>query len=334
MTAQDLRDVLRERAEAASPANPYRHEHVRARIRRTRVRRRAAAGATVAALVLGASVVPGVTEQRQRETTAIAGAAAELPERFTAHDGTEYRRLASGVLRAKGEGKASFTVPVSGRPLDVAVECAGGGPVGPVPDVTVNGNRTDGPAFWSCSDGMSLRPVTVPPDVTEVTVTLTYEPGCDVVERDGPCRPTAAERPDLDLAVYEWTPPAQPVEPAPIGDDAPVRYRDMTPAGSATGVWPRDSSFTFEAESRTGKVAVNQVCRGDLAGRMWFRYLVGGEEKTLAATCPDRGSGRYPMAPVEFLVPKGKRVTINGRLGMWGEHTNRPVRWSLTLYVE
>ncbi|MFG1705818.1 hypothetical protein ACFLIM_21725 [Nonomuraea sp. M3C6] len=333
MTVQDLRDVLRERAEAPSPANPYRHDQVRSRIRRTRLRRRATAGAAVAAaVVVGFSLLPGTAEP-PRDITAAAQPAPSLPERFTSDDGTEYRRVATATLKANGERKTSVTVPVSGRPLDVAGLC--NGTFGSdMPRISVNGNHTGGPGFTPCAKEMELRPLIVPTGATEVTVTFdTTAYGCVLEKKNGPCVPTRPRQADWSLAVYEWNPPARQIEPEPVRA-FPARLGGMKLATFTSGMWGKDSAFTLQVTSPGGKVAIDQLCTGDLAGRMWFRYQIDGADIPVTASCGVWKEGPFPMALHEFAVPKGKRATISGRMGLWGDYTNRPVRWSFGVYVK
>ncbi|MFI7637981.1 hypothetical protein [Nonomuraea sp. NPDC049400] len=340
MTVQDLRDVLREQAETPSPANPYRHEQVRSRIRRTRLRRRVTAGAAVvAAVAVGVYLIPGAVAAPERGTTAAqtehGTAAAGLPESFTSRDGTRYRRLATATLKKNGEAKTSVKVPVSGKPLDVAAACDGDGG-SPAPNVSVNGRDDPKSSFAPCEKGMFLRPLTmIEPGATEATVTfdtITYgSPGCGQ-EQGGTCGPVVPEQSTWRLAVYEWTPPARPVQPE-RGKALPARLAGWKLARSATGVSDRDRSFSLVVKSESGKVAIDQLCTGDLATRTWFTYQVGLEKSAATATCAVWKTGPFPMAMAEFRVPKGERVTITGRLGVLGESTNRPVRWSAGVYV-
>ncbi|RVX40421.1 hypothetical protein EDD27_2828 [Nonomuraea polychroma] len=334
MTVQDLRDVLRERAEAPSPTNPRRHDQVAARVRRTRLRRRVTAGAAVAAaVVVGVSLLPGAAEQ-PRETTAAARPVPELPERFTADDGTEYRRLTTLTMKGSGPKKSSVTVPVSGRPLEVAGICDGElGGLGP--RILVNGRPQAGSHIGLCfkRNAMELRPVTMPTGATEVTIGFDKTVnGCVLDKKGGQCVPSKPDRTDWRLGVYEWTPPVQPVEPAPL-KAFPGKLGRLKLAGQTSGVWDRDRSFEIVVKSPSGKIALEQLCSGDLASRVWFTYKVDGMDTGTGPTCVVWKQGPFPMAATEFTVPKGKRVTITGRVGMWGDSTNRPVRWSVAVYV-
>ncbi|MFI7127286.1 hypothetical protein ACIBQ1_16430 [Nonomuraea sp. NPDC050153] len=342
MTVQDLRDVLRERAEAPSQANPYRHEQVSSRIRRTRLRRRATAGVGAMAAVVVASAVVGVHLLPGTAPGVISAARVEqdmppgLPEKVTAGDGTEYRRLAIGTIRKEGAKKVSVTVPVSGKPLDVAVRCdgeTGGG----TPRVSVNGHDDPGARLMPCGKGMQLRPLSVVQrGATEATVTFDTTSsrwGCVQRKKDGPCVPIKPKSATWHVAVYEWTPPAEPVEPEPIRA-FPARLGGWKLARSATGVWDRDRTFTFVVRSASGKIGLDQLCTGELAARMWFKVRIDGKESPTATGCGTWKSGDYPMAMTEFAVPKGSRVTITGGMGFWGAYTNRPVRWSVGVYVK
>ena len=85
-----------------------------------------AARRAAVAVLLGVWLVPGTAEpaaegDRRRFRRA------KLPERFTAPDGTEYRRVATTAIEATGGRKAVITVPLSGKPLDVAGVCEGAG---------------------------------------------------------------------------------------------------------------------------------------------------------------------------------------------------------------
>ncbi|MGW4967075.1 hypothetical protein ACWEPL_58490 [Nonomuraea sp. NPDC004186] len=341
MTVQDLRDVLRERAEAPSPGNPNRHEQVSSRIRRTRLRRRATAGAAAvaASAVVGVSLSPGTVTAPGPGTTATARTEqdkpAGLPEEFTAGDGTAYRRLAVGTIGKEGAKKVSLTVPVSGKPLDVAMTCDGDtGADSPV--VVVNDRADTGSQAVPCGKSMQLRPLSVVRrGATEATVTFdttVVARGCVQFKKDGPCVTPKPKEATWHVAVYEWTPPARPVEPEPVRD-FPDRLAGWKLARSATGMWDRNRSFTLVVTSPGGKISLDQLCTGELATRMWFKYRVDAEE-SMATSCAVWKSGPYPMALQEFFVPKGKKVTITGKIGFWGEYTNRPVRWSVGVYVK
>ncbi|MFI7446402.1 hypothetical protein ACIBQX_02780 [Nonomuraea sp. NPDC049714] len=335
MTVQDLRDVLRERAEGPSPANPARPEQVGAHIRRIRRRRRVAGGAaasvTAAAVLFGAWLVPGAAEQPQKATIAT-GAVAKLPERFTAPDGTEYRRVATTAIEAAGDGKAVVTVPFSGRPLDVAGVCEGAD-AGPLR--VSAGARTTPIGFRGCTKAMQLHPLPVPATAGEVTVTFdttTRGTACVRARSGGPCEPVKAERGDWSLAVYEWTPPAQPVEPGPV-KDLPRRLDGWELTTSKTGVWPRDTTARFEIAGTGRKLAFEQICGGDLASRLLVHTSTGLGGAPQSTTCAEWKKGPFPMAMTEFpAVPKGERMVVTVRISMIGESTNRPVRWSFGLY--
>ncbi|MFI6738337.1 hypothetical protein ACIBI9_35890 [Nonomuraea sp. NPDC050451] len=345
MTVQDLRDVLREQAEAPSPANPNRHDQVRSRIRRTRLRRRATVGtaavaAVAASAVVGVSLLPGTVTAPGPGTTATARTEqdkpAGLPEEFTAGDGTAYRRLAVGTIKKAGAKKVSLTVPVSGKPLDVAMTCDGERGTN-TPRVFVNGNADTGAQVVPCGTGMQLRPLSVVRrGATEVTVTFdttVVGRGCVQRTKDGPCVAPTPKEATWHVAVYEWTPPARPVEPEPVRD-FPAKVGGWKLARSATGMSDRDSSFTLEVRSASGKIGLDQLCTGELAARMWFKVRINGTDSSMVGSCGVWKSGDYPMAMIEYAVPKDSRVTISGRIGLWGEYTNRPVRWSVGVYVK
>ncbi|MEU6712064.1 hypothetical protein ABZ897_11365 [Nonomuraea sp. NPDC046802] len=341
MTVPDLREVLRERAEAPSPANPYRHDQVRARVRRTRLRRHMTAGATAAVAAVAAVVVliPGTSEPREitaatdqkgGETTA----AVELPERFTSGDGTDYRRVAALSMNSNGPKKVSVEVPVSGRPLDVAGRCLGE-PGDYSPKITVNGRSNLRPSFSPCLNmgTTESHPLIVPKGATRVTVEFDLSSvGCLRKEKDGLCLPEPREA-DWSLAVYEWTPPARRVEPEPV-KAFPERVGDMRRIANSTGLSDKEHEFTLTVTSSSGKIGIDQLCTGDLAQRLWFRYEINGGDKPVTGSCGVWKKGPYPMAKADFSigVPKGKPVRITGRMGLWGDSTNRPVRWSVGVF--
>lgn len=332
MTEQDLRNVLRERADGPSPANPVRHEQVSAHIRKTRRRRRVAGGATaVAAVLLGVWLVPGAAGQPQKAT--VAASVAKLPERFTAPDGTEYRRVAATTIKATGGRKAVITVPLSGKPLDVAGVCEG--PDNASPRVSA-GVRTWPPiSFRGCSKAMQLLPLPVPENAAEATVTFdttTRGIGCVHAGTGAPCEPVKVKRGDWSLAVYEWTPPAEPVEPAPV-KDLPRRQDGWKLTDSKTGLWPQDTTARFEIVGTGRKLAFDQVCGGDLAQRLLVHTSTGLTGSPQSSTCPEWKNGPFPTAMAEFpAVPKGKRMVITVKISVIGEATNRPIRWSFGLY--
>ncbi|YCK38003.1 hypothetical protein ACNF49_29310 [Actinomadura sp. ATCC 39365] len=338
MSVQDLREMLRERAEGPAPATPDRHELIRRRVRRTwRRRGLASAAATVAAgaVVLSLLLPGGAVTRHEPATSADAVAPArELPERFTADDGTAYRRLATATVRTEGTRKASVTIPVTGRPLDVAARCDGSFGA-TAPRISVAGGASGAsPSFSPCLKGMELVPLLVPAGAGPVTVTFdttTRGGGCTRQEKGAPCVTPKPVKAVWSLAVYEWTPPARPVDPEPL-KAFPGRLTSWELAGATQDrIWPRDRTDTVTVRGDGGKIGIEALCTGDLARRMWFTYRVeGGDEMT--ATCGQWKSGPYPMAMTELAVPKGKRVTVTVRAGIWGQDTNRPVRWAMAVY--
>ncbi|WP_336205316.1 hypothetical protein [Nonomuraea sp. LPB2021202275-12-8] len=336
MTVQDLRDVLRERAEGPSPANPGRHEQIRARIRATRLRRRAAGGVAAsvtltAAVALGVSLLPGAPPERPQSATVVTGVQPELPERFTAPDGTGYRRVATTSIKATGSQKATVTVPLSGRPLDVGAVCEG--PDNSSPRVSTGAPSWPPVSFTKCSKRLEILPVTVPEGAKEVTITFdatSHGTACVMKDRDSPCEPVKTERGVWSLGVYEWTPPAQPVEPEQVRD-FPDRLEGWELEDSRTGVWPQDTTARFEVEGTGRKLALDQICTGDLARRLSITYQVEGSAQS--GNCGEWTSGPFPMAMIELpAVPKGERLVIEARMTVSGATTNRPIRWSVGVF--
>ncbi|MFB9199718.1 hypothetical protein ACFFV7_00825 [Nonomuraea spiralis] len=337
MSVQDLRDVLRERAEGPAPANPARHEHIRRRVRRTRRRRGlTAAAAAVAAAVTVFSLLPGDAAPPQEAATSAVKAARELPERFTARDGTGYRRLATATVRTEKTTKASVTIPVSGKPLDVAALCEGGPRAKPPAISVTGGDAVASRSFSPCPKDMELVPLVVPGGAGQVTVTFdtaTRGWGCVRKSKDGPCVTQKPDQAVWSLAVYEWTPPDRPVEPGPLKPFPKRLARWDLAAATRQLVWPQDRTFTVTPGGDGGRIGIEALCAGDLAPRMRFTYLIeGGEGGEVTATCGQWESGPYPMAMNEFRVPAGKPVKVTVRAGIMGPDTNRPVRWSVAVY--
>ncbi|GAA3203002.1 hypothetical protein GCM10020216_001620 [Nonomuraea helvata] len=286
----------------------------------------------VAVVAAGIYLIPGTAAAPDRDTTATAGQPGGLPESFTSPDGTEYRRVATAMLK-DGEAKTSVKVPVSGKPLEVAAACDGDDG-GPAPNVSVDGRDDPRSSFTPCEKGMSLLPLTrIQPGATEATVTFDTtvygSPDCG----QGKGRPCGPEKTSWRLAVYEWTPPGRRIQPE-RGRALPARLEGWKLARSATGVSDRDQTFSLVVKSESGKIAIEQLCAGDLGMRAWFTYKIDFQESATTTTCAVWKTGPFPMAMAEFQVPKGKQVTINGRTGVWGESTNRPVRWSVGAFVK
>ncbi|MEV3987079.1 hypothetical protein [Nonomuraea sp. NPDC049758] len=338
MSVQDLREMLRERAEGPAPAIPDRHELVRRRVRRTWRRRvMASAAATVAAGAAVLSLLPGGAVTRHEPATsasAVAPAPEPLPERFTAHDGTGYRRLATATVRTDGARKTSVTIPVTGRPLDVAALCDGSFGA-TAPRISVAGRAAGAsPPISPCLKGMELVPLPVPAGAGQVTVTFdttTRGGGCTRQGKGAPCVTPEPVKAVWNLAVYEWTPPARPVDPEPLRA-FPKRLPSWELAGATQDrIWPQDGTATVTVRGDGGRMGIEALCAGDLARRMWFTYRIeGGDEGVV--TCSQWTGGPYPMAMTELAVPEGRRVTVTVRAGIWGEGTNRPVRWAMAVY--
>ncbi|MEV1242844.1 hypothetical protein [Nonomuraea sp. NPDC049750] len=338
MTVHDLRDVLREHGDGPSPANLARHEEIAARIRRIRLRRRMLGGggvvAVAAAVALGVSLLPGLlpgsAETRRgpaAEATATpTGLTGLLPEQFTASDGTKYRRIAITSIKRTGPTKVSVTIPVSGKPLDVAAVCAGPNKGG----VRVS-TSAHGPAsaiFTRCSKRMELQPLPVPGSTSGTKLTVTFDAiDWDCTSRNGKCVQPKTVPGAWSLAVYEWTPPARPVEPPPF-KELPDHVGKAQLAERKTGVWPQESSATFKVRGKAGFAA---VCTGDLAGRLLFSFEVDGRQQFGSRSCSWEGSA-FPSAVSDFANPTDRTTTVKVTWTMLGSGTNRPVRWSFGVY--
>ncbi|MEU6796786.1 hypothetical protein ABZ907_34260 [Nonomuraea wenchangensis] len=338
-----LRDLFDDMS-ADAPDNHARIAQLERRIRRD-TRRRAAGAALAGVTVLTAAGVfiptflsPGPAVP-PRETAVAVQPASELPPRFTSGDGSAYRRLASATLKAesKGEKKVSVTVPVSGKPLEVAALCPKGNLVKVEgPRVIVNGKPT-GNWFQQCMTrqgvGMVLDSVSVPKGVEQVTITFDITDWGCVRQKGEPCPTrTFLQHADWPLAVYEYTPPARPVEPDPV-EAFPSRLGTLKLAGQASGVWPHKSSFTLTVTSPGGYFRIEQLCTGDLADRLFISYQIGDQASPGAWDCGRHRTLDETNAMLwSEKVPKGTKITISGKVRVQAGHPNRQVGWSVGVY--
>ncbi|SDI98857.1 hypothetical protein [Nonomuraea jiangxiensis] len=343
-TLRQLRELFDDMS-ADAPVDHGRITRLEQRIRRdTRRRAVGAALAGVTALTavgvfVPAFLLPDPAMKPRETTTAAVRPAPELPRHFTADDGTEYRRLATATLMAKSksEHKTSITVPVSGKPLDVAAICPSNVNLAERPRIIVNG-KPSGSWFRQCYEGaeMGLASVSVPKGASKVTITFdTTAWGCGNKEGE-PCPSITHLRPaNWSMAVYEWTPPARPVEPEPV-KALPRRLGTMNVVGQDSGVWPRKSSFTLTVRSPGGVLGIEHLCTGDLVDRLYISYQIGDRAPYGGSPCRYRKEGldprSDPMVMTEIRVPKGEKITIRGNARMWGGHPNRQVAWSVGVY--
>ncbi|WP_219463232.1 hypothetical protein [Nonomuraea rhizosphaerae] len=342
-TIRNLRDLLDDMS-ADAPHEHRRVAQIERRIRRDARRRRtvptilAGAVALTAISVLIPALLTPASPGKPRQTTAAHQLTPELPPHFTAKDGTPYRRLTTTTLTARstGQKKTSVTIPVSGKPLDVAGLCDGAPGKTEAPQIIVNGALTS--AQLGCTRGKDvvLAPLFLPKGATQVTVTFDSTPWECGRSKSRPCSGVKFLRPaDWTLAVYEWTPPARPVEPEPIKALPRVRG-GMRLIGEASGVWPKDSSFTMTITSPGGSIGFDYLCTGDLAARLHISYRTGKGDLFGGGTCRSRPEGLDPdMSPselTEIRVPKGQKVTISGKASMRGEGRNRQVRYLIGVY--
>ncbi|MEV0618390.1 hypothetical protein AB0I81_34040 [Nonomuraea sp. NPDC050404] len=338
-TVRDLRELFDDMSADAPADRPRRIDELDRRIRHdSRRRSTTLALAGVAALTAVTVLIPTVLLPRAPEKPQETMATPELPPRFTAKDGAEYRRLVTTTLKTKtkGEKKKSVTIPVSGKPLDVAGLCDAATGLTERPMVLVNG-KPNHRGFSDCTGKADLISLNVPKGAKEATVTFdTTAWGCGR-KKGEPCPSIPIMKPaDWALAIYEWTPPARPVEPERF-KALPREREGMKVAGDASGVWPRQKSFKLTVTSRGGKLGINHVCTGELAERLLIRYRISGDRPTYTSRCypldgsTDPALGRWVLTEVK--VPKGKKITIRGTMMMQGGHPNRPVRWSAAVYV-
>ncbi|WP_030921306.1 hypothetical protein [Streptosporangium amethystogenes] len=335
MTVENLRDVLREHADLPPPPNPSRDEQVRDRVRRIRGRRRTAVG-TVGAAVVAAAVALAVpllpaTPQPETTTTVSGGPMPVLPEQFTSADGTGYRLVARTAIEKTGNAKVTLKVPYTGKPLDVGGMCVGPGD-SPV-RIEVKGSRLRVPAsFMNCDRELRLQPLDVPEGATEVTATfntVTFGQGCTQEEPGGPCVTQARAHGSWVLGVYEWTPPARPVTPEPLRN-IPEKIGKWQLTETKSGLWPQDTTATFKVGGKAGKVALDQLCSGELATRLQFSFRANGQSGGTIKSCGVWTSGKFPMAMSELYLTEPTTITVE--LSMVGQSTNRPIRWSVGLF--
>lgn len=326
-TLRHLRDLFDDMS-AGAPDNHARVAQLERRMRKNAIRRTALAGATVlaAAMLVPAFLVP------EREMTVAVQPAAELPPRFTSGDGSAYHRLAATTLRLRSEGetKTSVTVPVSGKPIEVAALCPEGNPVTTArPGTFVDGERS-GTWFHHCMTGekMVLEPVSVPEDAEQVTIT--FDASDHVCAGRTSCRATWQPA-DWPLAVYEYTPPARPVEPGPV-ETFPPALGTLKLAGQASGVWPRDTSFSLRVTSPGGYFRISQLCTGDLADRLTISYKIGGEGPGGGHICGRRTLDETGATLWSEKIPEGTTITVSGEVSMRDGHPNRQARWSVGVY--
>jgi hypothetical protein len=335
-----LRDLFDDMS-ADAPDNHRRIAQLERRIRDDNRRRAfAVAGVTLltaAGVLIPAFLLPGLAAP-PRETTTAVQPAAELPPRFTSGDGSAYRRLASATLKAKskGEKKASLTVPVSGKPLEVAALCPEGNPADLArPRVIVNGEPSSN-GFQQCltrqGTRMVLGSVSAPRGAEQVTITFDITDWGCVRKKDEPCPTRTFLQPtDWPLAVYEYTPPARPVEPDPV-EAFPARRETLKLAGQASGVWPRKSSFALTVTSPGGYFGIDHLCTGDLVDRLSISYQIGDEPSQGERVCGHRTLNDTNALLWSEKVPKGTKITISGKVRMRGGHPNRQTRWSVGVY--
>lgn len=333
-----LREVLREH-DHLPPANPVRQAQVSARIRRIRLRRRLVA--TGAALATAAAVfaVVSIDAPAPQETKVALQPAADLPEHFTAQDGTEYTRLAKATISHEGKNKkVTLTVPVSGKSIDVAASCDQGKSAGLSPITYVDGKASMEAMFGVCEPEMKLRPVPIPAGVSEVAITFDLtqrSSGKACVTKNGTMVCEAVKNtPDRsvwNLAVYEWADPATTTlsdAPKPF----PAKVEQQRLLQTKSGTWPQDTEVTFKVTGHGRKMGLDQICTGALAARLHFTLLVNGKKTGQTGTCGLWATGPYPMAISQFPAPDGKPVTVTLKWDMPGAPSGRAVRWSVGLF--
>lgn len=327
----DLRALLDDHA-GPSPANPARLAAVMTRVRRRRVRRAAALSGTagMAAVLLA---LPYILSPAQNTEIATAPAS-PFPERYTAEDGVDHTRLETARLAVPDDTKLSITIPLSGKPLEVAVKCRKAVQDARVSLAVALDRRPVSPGFPPCTTTDVLRwplPDTRP-GATTATVTLTAQaiarPNCTPGKG---CKPSTAP-PTLDpaawdIAVYEWTPPAEPIIPAPPRA-FPPNASDWKLLRTDSGVYPRDKEVSFTYTGK-GRFAFDKLCSGALSRQLRFRVFRDGRDTGSAGDCAIWEKGRpFPMA---MAVERGPaRITL--KLESPVSPNNRFIRWSVGWY--
>jgi hypothetical protein len=335
MSTQELRELLNERAGAVPPHNPRRGEQVLARVRRRRNVRTLTAGVAVAGVITaGWLVLPGAPEAAQPVDRVAVAPGPAAPESFTSQDGTAYRRVALKSVRYPGKEQVTLTIPLTGKPLDLAAFCEESRWGAPM--VRIEGARFS-PVNPDCAPTMRLVGVNVPKGAKEVKIVIDPRVrgwACVGKRKASECTPkdrVPEPKPhEVSLAFYEWTPPEHAVQPSPL-PEPPARVAGYRKVAVKSGVWPERRSATFEVEGHGGTIAVEASCSGDLAGRLRFARAFNGEGGSEGG-CAIAGKDQFGGVLSEFPAPHGKRVRITITLRAEGETTNRPVNWLVGLY--
>ncbi|GAA0944684.1 hypothetical protein GCM10009560_58910 [Nonomuraea longicatena] len=328
--------MLKERAGAVAPHNPKRVRQVRARVRRRRTVRALAAGVAVAGLATaGWLAFPGTPEAAKPVDRVAVTPGSPAPETFTSRDGTAYRRVALQSVDYPGEKAVTLTIPLNGKPLDLAAFCESPGTGGPM--VRIEAKRFYSSAPGNCAPTMRLTGLDLPERAKEVKIVIDPRVGgwaCVGKRKPSDCTPEARqpapEPREVSLAFYEWTPPERPVDPGTV-PEPPAEFDGYRKVGVKSGVWPGKRSVTFEVEGHGGTVAVDAICSGELAGRLRIARAFNGRGGSEGG-CAIAGKDRFGGVMTEFPAPRGKRVRVTLTLRAEGETTNRPVGWRIGLY--
>ncbi|HEX4817229.1 MAG TPA: hypothetical protein VFV66_31180 [Nonomuraea sp.] len=297
----EFHDLMDERSRPALE-RPIPWQSLRARIRRSRRRRRAVAalaGAVTASLVISATVL-SLRGPGQSDPTSVS-IADPFPARYSEPDGTVYRKVAEATLDPAST-KVTFDVDVRGKPLAIRADC-------PTkawqPWVTVRVPGTSKkyrlePPFLDCHDNRAVDVLPLPQGTRRATVTI---------EAHKKARP---ER--WRFGVYEWTPPATMKAPPPPPEPA-AAIAGWPLLATESSTWPVTGEVTLTVPNTGRQLALVTYCGGDLIRRLEQEIRVNSRPIntkpgcTAASLQTDPGATQAGPKVAYIRLDSGQRTT-------------------------
>ena len=306
------------------------------RIRRTRIRRTAAAGAAVIVAVAGVLSVTAVLHQHSSGPAITGGQ--QFPASFTASDGTSYRRVAVTSLTLPAQKSVTIKLKVGTEPVDVMDACGGGQDPGAA-EALVAVNGTDSGGF--------ICPGT--PQLIGLPVRLNREADITFTEITIPgIRKVGATT--WRFAVYEWKPPAvaRPAPPIPqlpetyIGNNTTTGHGkvQLRKIASRSGDWPGDRTATFTVHLQDRNLDISTVCSGAIAGRLIITMQVDGLPASASRLqCVPWAAGKQPPGNTAFAGQAGRSATLTFRIeapspALASAYAKRAASWTIAIYQE
>jgi hypothetical protein len=253
----------------------------------------------------------------------------DIGDRFTAEDGTVYKRVSLSKLVWPEQTTVAVTVTRGDKPLAAVLQCNGKSDV--MVDLYYPDERNVDALGMGNTCGVAPDPIELSSLRKGQRTTLSMN-ASDTV--DGGQTPTGSAT--WTTSIYEWTPPAKPAKAPKM----PKLLKAGQLLKSTGGIWPDTKTLTLTVPYRGNQLFFAMQCTGAISDHARLDSTLNGKPVELGFTdafsntsnCDSTSDNM--QGSNKLSVPEGtKQVTLTVRLaGLDPAYHNRTSSWTIGLF--